>query len=218
VLRRVTAALSQSTSPRMIYLVRHGQTEFNRDGRFQGHVESPLTALGEAQARAVGERLKALAAADPGNWAIECSPLGRARQTAEIITGVMGLPAPAVEPRLIEVFYGDLEGLTRPQVDERWPELVGVRGVFVRSPGGETLAALQARARAWLDEACADDGRRRIAVAHASVGRALRGLYTGLDVEDMVLLETPQDAFHRLHDGKIERIDCAPLSPAAAER
>ena len=202
----------------MLYLIRHGQTEFNREGRFQGRIESRLTELGVAQARAVGAQLAALAAADPGDWTIETSPLGRARQTADIIAEAMGLPAPRIEPRLIEVSYGALEGLTRPEVDLRWPEFAGVRGVFGHAPEGETLEALNARARAWLDEVDPADGRRRIAVSHASIGRAIRGLYLGLPFEETRLLETPQDAFHRLHDGRIERIDCGVLSSAAPER
>jgi probable phosphoglycerate mutase len=202
----------------MIYLVRHGQTEFNRDGRFQGQVDSPLTELGIAQARAVGERLAALAAADPGEWLIETSPLGRARRTAEIIAETMGLPAPVIEPRLTEVSYGDMESLTRPEVDARWPEFAGVRGIFGRAPGGETLEAVLARARAWLDDAEAANEAHRIAVSHASIGRGVRGLYAGLGIEDIRLLETPQDAFHRLHGGVVERIDCGALSPAAPER
>jgi probable phosphoglycerate mutase len=202
----------------MIYLVRHGQTEFNRDGRVQGKVDSPLTELGRAQARAVGQRLAAIAAADPGEWRIETSPLGRARQTAEIIAEAMALPAPVIEPRLIEVSYGDMESLTRAQVDARWPEFAGVIGIFGRAPGGETLEAVLARARSWLDDIDPADGRRRIAVSHASAGRAVRALYAGLGIDEMRRMETPQDAFHRLHDGRIERIDCAPLPPVAVER
>ena len=94
----------------MIYLLRHGETVGNSEGRFQGRCESPLSKKGLAQARAMGARLAALAAADPGDWIIETSPLGRARQTAAIVAEAMGLPAPIVEPRLIEADYGALEG------------------------------------------------------------------------------------------------------------
>jgi broad specificity phosphatase PhoE len=201
----------------MIYLVRHGQTEFNREDRFQGRVDSPLTELGIAQARAVGARLAAIAAADPSDWRIEVSPLGRTRQTARIIAEAMGLPEAGIEPRLIEVSYGDMESLTRSEVDARWPHLVGVRGTFGRAPGGETLDELDARARSWLAEPRPAD-LRLVAVAHASIGRMLRGLYAGLPIEETRLLETPQDAFHRLHEGRVERIDCLPLPSAPQER
>ena len=192
----------------MIYLVRHGQTVFNQAERFQGRVDSPLTDLGVAQAKAVAARLADLVAADPGDWRIEVSPLGRARETARIIAAITGLPAPVVDPRLIEVSYGDMEGLTRPEVDVRWPHMAGVRGTFGRAPGGETLDELGARARSWLAEREASPDERLIAVAHASIGRMLRGLYVGLGIDETRLLETPQDAFHRLHGGRVDRIDC----------
>ena len=199
----------------MIYLLRHGETLGNSEGRFQGRLESPLSEKGLAQARAVGARLAALAAADPGDWVIETSPLGRARQTAAIVAEAIGLPEAHIEPRLIEADYGALEGLTRPEVDARWPHLAGVVGVFGHAPDGEGLEALDARARAWLDERIREE-RRVIAVAHASIGRAIRGAYLGRPFEDYRLYETPQDAFHRLHEGRIERIDCGPAALAQA--
>ncbi|HXQ11525.1 MAG TPA: histidine phosphatase family protein [Caulobacteraceae bacterium] len=199
----------------MIYLLRHGETLGNSEGRFQGRLESPLSEHGQAQARAVGARLAALAAADPGDWTIEASPLGRARQTGAIVAEAMGLPEPRIEPRLIEADYGALEGLTRPEVEARWPHLAGVIGVFGYAPDGESLADLDARAAAWLAERSADP-RRVIAVAHASIGRAIRGAYVGAPFEQYRLFETPQDAFHRLHEGRIERIDCGPAALARA--
>ncbi len=202
----------------MIYLVRHGQTEFNRDGRFQGRVDSALTDLGVAQAQAVGARLAALAAADPGDWRIVASPLGRTRQTAAIIAQAMGLPEAEVDERLIEVSYGAMEGLTRDEVDARWPHLAGLRGTFGRAPEGETQQALDARAASWLADAQALADQRIVAVAHASIGRVIRGLYAGLSIEETRVLETPQDAFHRLHDGQTLRIDCAALPSAVPER
>jgi probable phosphoglycerate mutase len=202
----------------MIYLVRHGQTEFNRDGRFQGRVDSPLTDLGIAQAQAVGARLAALAAEDPGAWRLVASPLGRTRQTAAIIAEAMGLPEARLDERLIEASYGAMEGLTRDEVDARWPHLIGLRGTFGRAPEGETQEALDARAASWLADTQSRGGERIVAVAHASIGRVIRGLYAGLPIEETRLLETPQDAFHRLHEGRTLRIDCATLPSDAPER
>src|SRR5581483_7504765 len=152
----------------MIYLIRHGQTEFNREDRVQGRVDSPLTELGVAQARAMGERLAALRRAEGGDWALQTSPLGRARQTAALIAEVAGLAEPVVDERLIEVGYGEFEGFTREELDRRWPQFAGVNGIFGRAPGGESYDALSARAAAWLADAEADSARRRIlAVTHA---------------------------------------------------
>src|SRR5580704_4756603 len=121
----------------MIYLIRHGQTEFNAEDRVQGRVDSPLTALGVAQARAIGERLRSLKAeAGEGAWRVEVSPLGRARRSAEIIAKAAGLPPPRIDPRLVEVDYGQLEGLTRSEIDARWPQFAGVAGIFGQAPGG----------------------------------------------------------------------------------
>lgn len=193
----------------MIYLIRHGETEFNREDRVQGRVDSPLTELGRAQARAMGERLAEIAAADPGDWRVETSPLGRARQTADIVAAVAGLPPPAVEPRLEEVSYGEMEGLTRNEVDRRWPQFAGVEGMFGQAPGGETLEALAERVGAWL--AAARQGaadRRLVAVTHAGVVRVARGLHLGLDAEGMRRLDKPQGVIFRLHEGGIERLEC----------
>jgi probable phosphoglycerate mutase len=199
----------------MIYLVRHGQTEFNREGRYQGRVDSPLTELGLAQARAAGARLAALAAEEGGNWIIETSPLGRARRTAEIIAQSMGLPALTVDPRLIEVSYGEIEGLTAAEIEARWPKVAALGSAFGLAPGGETMDELLERVGDWLREAEATNGRRRIAVTHAGFGRALRGLYSGLTPDEMRHLDRPQDAIFRLGEGRIDRIECPPLPSAA---
>jgi len=200
----------------MIYLVRHGQTEFNRLGRYQGRVDSPLTDLGVAQATAVGAQLRDLAAVSPGGWTIATSPLGRALRTADIIAGIMGLSAPLVEPRLIEVSYGELEGLTRPEIDQRWPELAARESAFGHAPGGETMEHLLERVRGWLGDVRATSAAPLVAVSHASFGRALRGVYAGLPVDEMRRLDRPQDAIFRLSAGRIERIDCPPLPSAPA--
>jgi probable phosphoglycerate mutase len=196
----------------MIYLIRHGQTEFNREDRVQGRVDSPLTELGTLQARAMGERLRSIVRDAPGDWVLETSPLGRARQTAAIIAEVAGLPEPRVDERLIEVGYGVFEGLTRAELDERWPEYAGVNGIFGRAPGGETFGELSERVGAWLaDVGRSAEPRRTVAVTHAGVARTLRGLYLGQGVEAMRQMDKPQGVIFRLADGQIERLECAPL-------
>ena len=82
----------------MIYLVRHGQTEFNSERRIQGRFDSPLTDLGVRQARAVGGLLRDLVR-EPEGWRLVASPLGRAHATAEIVAQRLGLPGFVLEDR-----------------------------------------------------------------------------------------------------------------------
>ena len=198
----------------MIYLIRHGQTEMNRVGRFQGRLDSPLTALGEDQARRVGARLKALAAEVGGDWAIDASPLGRTRRTAQLIAEEMGLAVRCHDPRLTEVDFGPWEGLTRDQIVALRPDLVEAKAFFLRCPDGESFEALSGRVRSWMDGAAAQ-AEHRIAVTHAGVGRMMRGLTLGLTLDEIRGLDTPQDVIFRLADGGVERFECAELQSDA---
>ena len=197
----------------MIYLIRHGRTEFNAEGRYQGHCDSPLTPLGREQAAANGALLKTLIG-DPAGWVFESSPLGRAMDTAGIIAEAAGLPAPISEPRLREISMGSWDGLTEEEISHLNPE--AVRGatrydIFFRAPDGEGLETLTARLKSWLGKAVSD-GRPRIAVSHGVSGRVLRGLYAGLDRDVMLKLPSPQDVVFRLADGRIEEIAALAIS------
>lgn len=201
----------------MIYLVRHGQTEFNRISRLQGHADSPLTPLGIDQAERVGALLKSLVG-DPAGWTIEASSLGRTIHTAQIIAEVTGAGDIVLENRLREVSMGSWDGLTVEEIAARAPDVVASAkrsSLFFQSPDGETYEGMCARMAAWLDAALAD-GRPRIAVSHGVSGRVLRALYAKLDWEEAVLLPAPQDAVFRLDGGRIERIDCEPAALASA--
>ena len=201
----------------MIYLVRHGRTEFNAEGRFQGHCDSALTPLGVAQAQRYGELLSRLIP-DPANWSLVASPLGRAVATAEIIAGALGIATDFPrDPRLAEIGMGSWDGLTDFEIDLASP---GARDgstrydFFFRAPDGEGYEAFAARLRSWLDEALASP-RPIIAVSHGVAGRVLRGLYAGLDPAEALKLPAPQDAIFRLAEGRVERIDCEPVDALA---
>jgi broad specificity phosphatase PhoE len=201
----------------MIYLIRHGQTEMNRVGRFQGRLDSPLTPLGEEQARRVGARLKALMAEVGGGWAIDASPLGRTRRTAALIAAESGLGVRRYDERLAEVDFGPWEGLTRDQIVALRPDLAEAKAFFLRCPEGESFEALSERVRSWMDEAEAC-GEPRVAVTHAGVGRMMRGLCLGLTLDEIRALDTPQDVIFRLQAGRVERIECAELPSAQPAR
>ena len=178
-----------------ILLVRHGETDWNRESRFQGHADPPLNELGREQARALAERL----AGEPVA-AVYASPLQRARETAEIVGSHLGLAVDTVE-ELREVDVGSWSGLTRAEIAERFPEafarwldfgpgwedgetyeqmgervLAALRGLAERHPGalvlvvthgGPVRAAQAAAARVRLGDA----RRRGAAIANCSVCR-----------------------------------------------
>lgn len=137
----------------MIYLCRHGQTEFNLAGRYQGAMDSPLTALGEAQARRMGETLARLID-DPAGWRIVTSPLGRAHRTAEIIGQALGHTSGLeLEPRIAEVSMGEWDGLSIEDLAARRPTDVPYAERYFGGPGGETLSVFSSRIADWLASA-----------------------------------------------------------------
>jgi len=131
-----------------LYLVRHGETTFNAEGRIQGHLDAPLTELGLRQAEAISRRLKSDTFA-----AVYSSDLGRASVTAEIIARPHGLPVNAT-PLLREVSLGVIEGLTRAEVAEKYPAGLHVwrqEPTKQRPPGGETLEQVARRCAEFLE-------------------------------------------------------------------
>lgn len=194
-----------------IYLVRHGETEWNREGRLQGQQDSPLTDKGRAQAHRIGLALRAVVD-NPGGCRIIASPLGRAFQTAEIIGRALGLENPEIhiDARLREIAFGAWEGMTLDEIAVGDPEtLRRCQKDFwtVASPGGETFTAVERRVKAWLDDLAAD--ARAIVVAHGESGRLLRGVYLGLAPAEVLALDKPQDAFFELSRGRITRHEAA---------
>lgn len=194
---------------RTIYLLRHGQTELNAERRMQGHCDSPLTEQGVAQARAMGATLREHITA-PHEWKVLASPLGRAQQTARLVCAELGIAVTniALDPRLIEVSFGEWE---RRQVDllhTQYPALATQADWHFNAPGCEPYAAVVARIEAWLADAQLP--AQLIVVAHGLLGRILRGIYAGLHHEALWQQDMPQDAFFRLQHGKLTRIDCQP--------
>lgn len=189
----------------MIYLLRHGQTEFNIEGRYQGQSDSPLTELGRGQARANG-MLLALHVTAASIWT---SPLARAVQTAAMVAEA--LPGSSVHPddRLREVSFGVWEGLTRPEIDAQWPKARKQhppRQWKLHAPGGERIDAVRTRLQAVLEDAGAHPGPV-ILISHGVAGRILRGLHSGLSTSEALMLTAPQDVVYQLlADGRIEEL------------
>jgi len=196
-----------------LYLLRHGETIWNRQRRVQGHKDSPLTLNGIRQAERFGRRLAVLLEA-PGDWRIVASPLGRAWQTAVIVAETLGWPADTIttDERLKEMAWGRWDGLTAEEIEAQdallWQARIDDRWTRPPPGGGETQSDLLVRARSWL--AAIEPGARLVVVAHGALGRAVRTAYLGLEPEAMLELDQPQDAFFRLRHGSIERLDVAP--------
>jgi probable phosphoglycerate mutase len=171
--------------PHRIVFVRHGQTAYNAENRLQGQRDTPLDGKGRAQAAAVGRFLRdhmggemARLDAQGAFWA---SPLQRTRDTMEIARAAMGLPPRSyrVDARLMELSFGDWEGLTWEMIRARDPAGVqtrkGDKWDFT-PPGGESYAMLVERVRLWLDERDGDV----FVVAHGGVARAFLVMLAGV--------------------------------------
>jgi probable phosphoglycerate mutase len=134
-----------------LVLWRHGRTEWNEAGRFQGQLDPPLDAEGRSQAIRVAPELAAVLPA--GQTVVVSSDLSRAAETAASLTSVLGVPL-RVDPRLREHGMGSWEGLTRDEVADRYPEQYAdwVAGRPVHGRGGESPADVADRALAALAE------------------------------------------------------------------
>lgn len=162
-------------------LIRHGETDYNAEGRLQGGIDVPLNARGVAQAHQAGARLTGY-----GIQVILSSPLQRAYQTATIISQYLHLPVETM-PEFAERNLGVFEGLTGAEIQSRYPALwaanVGLQ-MFASPPGGESLYEFSRRV---------DRGLRLIRqrypeqhvllVAHGFVGRVINGLLRRLTDE-----------------------------------
>ena len=149
-----------------VLLIRHGETDFNRERRLQGVMEIPLNERGREQAAAVANYLK-----DIPIDALYTSPILRARETAEIIGNVIGMP-PSDDERLREIEFGVFEGLTFAEIKQRFPTAhrnwtTGYLAYNV--PQGESRRVVQGRMRAaWEDLTAHSDHKTVALVSHGS--------------------------------------------------
>ncbi len=163
----------------VLYFVRHGETDWNRERRLQGRHDVPLNALGRDQATRCGTVLRDLLARTcraPDEFDFVSSPLGRARETMELVRAELGVAPEAysVDARLAELSFGHWEGLTFAELRARDPDIVTIaareydKWNFV-PPGGESYAQLLLRVEAWHAEV----ERDTIVVAHGGIARTL---------------------------------------------
>lgn len=195
---------------KLLIFIRHGQTDWNAEGRMQGQKDIPLNDTGRGQARRNGQALASFLAhegIDPAELRFIASPLGRTRETMDLMREAMGLPAGGyeLEPRVKEITFGDWEGRTLEELAASDPELVAQRRSdkwgFV-PPQGESYAMLSQRISGWL----AEQTDPSVSVIHGGVIRVLRGLLEDLQPSEIPRLDVPQDVVYLWKDGKLSLI------------
>jgi probable phosphoglycerate mutase len=171
---------------RLVFL-RHGETDWNAQGRLQGHADIALNGRGEAQAEEAGKivgRILGRDIARLSGFDYVASPLIRARRTMELARGALGLDpfTYRLDDRLKEMSFGRWEGFTWPEVKAADPDMADRREAdkwFLQPPGGESYAMLAQRLQPWLETISCDT----VAVAHGGVARCLMHLLGGAATE-----------------------------------
>ena len=189
-----------------LYLARHGETEANRERRFSGRKNTPLTARGREQAKAIGLALEHELGKAP-ELAFVSSPLERARITMEIARETLGLPRQGyvTDARIEEIDLGQWDQLTDAEARARDPALFAARAAdkwHVHVPGGENYAEVAGRARDWI----ASLARDTFAVSHGAFTRILRGLFLGLSVAEMSAMDEPQGVVFRIQASEVVQL------------
>jgi phosphoserine phosphatase len=198
-----------------LLLVRHGETPWNREGRYQGRTDTPLSDVGETQARALGARLAGL----PIQIAIS-SPLARTRRTAQ---GVLGTRDVVLETdaALIEISHGQWEGQLASDIELSHAEMFGTwrsrpdRDVPA-GPGAETLGDVEARAWPVLVRTCARLGPEDTAliVAHDAVNRVLLCRVLGLPLTRVWMFRQSPAALNVLAGPSLAELQVVRLNDA----
>lgn len=185
----------------LIYVIRHGETDWNAEGRLQGQQDIPLNETGRRQATGNGLHLARLIGAHVNDFDFVSSPLGRTRETMERLRAAMGLEPNAyrIDDRLREVSFGDWEGLTLPELAASAADRVEERQTskwdFI--PPGDTAESyeiLSWRIGAWLSSV----DKPTVCVAHGGVIRALFRLRGRVAAEEAANVPTPQDRILKL--------------------
>lgn len=186
--------------PHHLFLARHGQTEWNRERRLQGQLDSPLTPEGVAHAHEIARQLEGR-----GIRTVCTSPLGRARRTADIVAEHLNADVVVVDG-LAEVHHGDFAGLTWDEIDAAHP---GTRAARAENrygwmfPGGESYATARARVGRALEECRWAATGTPLLVAHEMIGRLLRATMRGYGHAEALALRHPHGVVFELsHDAE----------------
>jgi probable phosphoglycerate mutase len=191
---------------RLIYFIRHGQTDWNAESRIQGQSDIPINEKGREQADRNGRTLsQLLGRAEDSDFV--ASPFDRTRETMERIRAQMGLTPGdyRTDDRLKEVHFGDWQGCTFDMIELREPGIVARRDAakWAFLPPGkdaESYAMLAARVNSWLDSVV----KPTICVTHGGVMRTLFKTILGMDGNDAAMLNIRQDRILRLNELTLE--------------
>jgi probable phosphoglycerate mutase len=192
--------------PQTIFLARHGQTEWNVEGRLQGGKDSPLTNQGRLQAEAIGQSLKS---AEPG--LILSSPLGRASKTAAIIAKKLGIPVEKAAG-LGELRFGEAEGLSLKGIEARWPGFLERREQDkwrTRWPEGESYEDANIRVTSLVEETLPrilseTAPASLLIVGHETINMVLMGRLLGVEPSVVIRLGQPNNVIYRLRGRLID--------------
>lgn len=183
----------------MLYLIRHGQTDWNAEGRLQGRQDIALNSQGRSEAAHNGQNLARLIT-NHHDFDFVASPLGRTRETMEIVRQEMALPVDdyRIDKQLLEISFGDWEGYTLEEIARKSKKLVQDRITrkwdFI-APGGENYDMLCKRLEPWLSAVATDT----VAVCHGGIIRALLVMLGAMTTDGAAAFVVPQDQIYVWH-------------------
>lgn len=198
-------------------MIRHGQTDWNAEGRLQGQKDIGLNDKGRGQARSNGGALARLVGDDAASFDFVASPLSRTRETMELARTAMGLDPKAyrTDERLVELSFGDWEGHTLDDIRAVSPERLKMRsrqkwGFIPPGPFAESYEILSWRVGAWLQSV----EQPTICVSHGGVVRSILKLVGGWNETDAAKCDIPQDRVLVIErdKGRAEWLACETLS------
>ncbi len=183
-----------------IYLIRHGETVWNRASRLQGHKDTPLTMKGVKQAQALGFALKGVLKNKTPSF-FYSSPIGRAKQTAAIISDIIDFEVERIEHKsaLKEITFGDWDGLNMQEILTQYKTSWEKRKTDkwnTSPPNGESFQEAKKRVTHLLDEIAHQQDV--VIVAHGSLNKIIRGCWCNLSEAETLSLDEPQDGFYCL--------------------
>jgi probable phosphoglycerate mutase len=193
----------------VLYCVRHGETEFNVEGRLQGRRDTALNPRGRRQAATCGDLLRDLfvrEARRAEDLSYVSSPLRRARHTMEILRATLRLEPTdyAVDDRLMEISYGEWEGLTLPEIDVRMPGMLAKRARDkwdFAAPGGESYRELTRRTGEWYAAVTRDT----VMAGHGGGIRALMALFDVVPQSEATRVPIAQGVVYVFANGTMSR-------------